>query len=75
MSVSILSYFFTLSVFSWMSVEGIHILLMLIFVFQDTNTNYKKYTAVAYGTSIARLGQSLRTTTPNNFYHPNQLSI
>ena len=52
MSISILSYFFTLSVFSWMTVEGVHILIMLVFVFQDAYTNNKIYTAVAYGKTI-----------------------
>ena len=30
---------------------------------------------IVVGKVIARLSQSLWTTTPKNFYHPNQLSI
>uniref|UniRef100_A0A7M5WI02 G-protein coupled receptors family 2 profile 2 domain-containing protein n=2 Tax=Clytia hemisphaerica TaxID=252671 RepID=A0A7M5WI02_9CNID len=48
-TVSILSYFFTLSTFSWMMVEGINIIIIVIFVFKGNRNYHKQYLAIGYG--------------------------
>ncbi|XP_066910262.1 uncharacterized protein [Clytia hemisphaerica] len=45
MAVSVLSYFFTLCSFSWMMVEGINIVIIMVFVFQWNGNYHKQYTA------------------------------
>ena len=49
MAVSILSYFFTLSSFSWMMVEGINIIIIVVFVFQWNGNYHKQYLCIGYG--------------------------
>ncbi|XP_066920875.1 uncharacterized protein [Clytia hemisphaerica] len=55
-AVSILSYFFTLSTFSWMMVEGINIIIIVVFVFKGNRNYHKQYLAIGYGFPIVMTG-------------------
>ena len=47
--MSILSYFFSLSTFSWMTVEGINIIIIVVFVFNRKSNYHKCFIFFGYG--------------------------
>ncbi|XP_066930828.1 uncharacterized protein [Clytia hemisphaerica] len=55
-TVSVLSYFFTLSTFSWMMVEGINIIIIVVFVFKGNRNYHKQYLVIGYGLPLLITG-------------------
>ncbi|XP_048759186.2 adhesion G protein-coupled receptor L1-like isoform X2 [Ostrea edulis] len=60
-AIALLLHFFFLSAFTWMLMEGIHILVMLVQVFDAAKSRLKYYYLVGYGAPIIVVGITATT--------------
>ena len=48
----VLAYFMSLVTYTWMLVEGVNLLMIIVFIFQRKNKRIKEMCLLGYGNSI-----------------------